>query len=124
MESEIALIYSTIWSIKLYGDVTGKKHKDYVVRTVKDLDMKEWESLIDLLLEFKGSTEDYEGELLPELALAAVKDGRTDACIFVSRYGRTFRVERMAVRENEAGEAIWQVVKEKVQADFDYFATE
>lgn len=94
------------------------KAKDYVVRTVRDLDMREWESLIDLLLEFQGSTEEYVGDLLPELSMAAVKNGRTEACMFVSSYGGTLWVERLVVRENGAGEVIWQAVKDKVQAYF------
>ncbi len=124
LQSGLALGYSVFGKIQWYGKATAEKHKDYVVRTVRDLDMKEWESLIDLLLEFKGSTEAYVGELLPELALAAVKNGRAEACIFVGSYGGTLWVERLAVREDEAGAVIWQALKEKVQAGFKEFAAE
>lgn len=124
MQMVMALICNVNWKVQWYGQATGEKQKDYVVHTVKDLNMKEWESLIDLLLEFRGSTEEYQGELLPELALAAVNNGSTDACIFLSRYGKTLRVERMAVRVNEAGEALWQALKEKVQTYFENFTTE
>ena len=124
MQMVMALICNVNWKVQWYGQATGEKQKDYVVHTVKDLNMKEWESLIDLLLEFRGSTEEYQGELLPELALAAVNDGNTDACVFVSRYGKTLRVERMAVKVYEAGEALWQTLKEKVQTYLENFTTE
>ena len=87
----------------------------YQFREIGSLSPQEKDSLIDLLIGQGVQAADLRGSLLRELSLAALKNGRVDACIFVSAYRGMFLTEQFAAQNQTAGKALWQEVQQEIR---------
>ena len=102
--------YRLVWS----DDCKELQEDAYRFAQISSLSSLERDSLIDFLVEQSIQLEDFHGNLLSELTLAALKDGKAEACMFASYYRGSILIESFVNQNPIAGRALWQKVQQEM----------
>lgn len=107
----ICLEKEKLWRVgKSAGNETDSS---YVFKSVKELSQSEKKSLVGLFQLKEAAIPEIRGNMEPELMVAAVKDGQTEACVIACSYRGVILVEQLVYKNPEAGKQIWQFFSRK-----------
>ncbi len=122
----VKIMDSKLWKVRR-PSVEAAVRDSFDIKTISALSSQEKASFIQIFRSTGKNIPQFSGSISSDSILAALKDGRVEACIFASRYRGALFVEQLVCKNDEAGQEVLRAVcrlADKNNADEELYVTD